>query len=308
MLGRSLRLSSTFRFYKELRIRHFSEDLSSLPHYNEIYQRFKDSNIPDPESSAKWISLHAQKDPILRETLVTCRLSRMPLQYILKEWPFRGLNLSMRPPVFIPRPETEKIVEIASELKPKRVLEIGCGSGAISLALLTEIPSIENLFSIDRSQLAVDLTLENAERLLDSSLRDKLRVYVNPLDPEGSFHDKEEFFPSEPFDLVISNPPYILRKDLHNVQPEIALYEDLRALDGGADGLDVVKSIFSWVSKTELFSAEGSRLLLEVDPCHPSIVIPKYLEEFPDLQLSIEAVYKDFLDRERFVLMRKSSV
>ncbi|KAK8725160.1 hypothetical protein OTU49_010728 [Cherax quadricarinatus] len=80
------------------------------------------------------------------DRLMTCRLARMPLQYILGEWDFHSVTLKMRPPVFIPRPETEQLVELALEclqgIHTPRVLEIGCGSGAISLSLLHSINNL----------------------------------------------------------------------------------------------------------------------------------------------------------------------
>ncbi|CAB4056560.1 hemK [Lepeophtheirus salmonis] len=284
--------------------RFYCDDPSFIPQYDKLVQRFKDSHIPDPESSAKWIALSAQSDPSLLETLVQCRLSRMPLQYIIKEWPFRGLNLQMRPPVFIPRPETEKIIDLAIAFNPKSVLEIGCGSGAIAIGLLSECPSIQRCVAVDRSKMAVDLTKDNAKRLLGNQNQSKLEVLCNPINSGGTFE-----YPIEgPFDLVISNPPYILRKDLHNVEPEIGLYEDLRALDGGPDGLDVIKSIFSWISQEGVLNSDSSRLILEVDPCHPSIVIPKYLEDSPGIPISIESIHTDYLERERFVIIKKKFI
>merc|ERR1711983_731559 len=77
------------------------------------------------------------------------------------------------------------------------------------------------------------------------------------------------------YDLIFSNPPYILRKDLPKLDPQIALFEDLRALDGGAEGLDVIMSILE-LAGTKLES--GGSVILEVDPCHPLILPPK-LEE-----------------------------
>lgn len=74
------------------------------------------------------------------------KMFRMPLQYVIKEWDFRDLELIMRPPVFIPRPETETLIDIVIENVPKfkSFLEVGCGTGAISLALLKALPEVIN--------------------------------------------------------------------------------------------------------------------------------------------------------------------
>lgn len=100
------------------------------------------------------------------------------------------------------------------------------------------------------------------------------------------------------FDLIVSNPPYIKTIDLQNLQPEIKLYEDLRALDGGEDGLTVIKSILHVTSK-KLMS--GGHLWLEIDPGQPDN-IKKYVDEHSEiLKLKYVASYQDLFQKERFV-------
>ena len=108
----------------------------------------------------------------------------------------------------------------------------------------------------------------------------------------------EETILSEKFDAVVSNPPYVLRKDLMNLAPEISVYEDLRALDGGAEGLDVILPLLK-LSSTVL--EKGSSVFLEVDPCHPHI-LPSRL---PDFSLHLREVIEDFSGRERFLVLDK---
>lgn len=107
------------------------------------------------------------------------RLQRMPVQYVLGEWDFQDLTLKMRPPVFIPRPETEDLVSLVVEEEFQRcensalcfpvpvphpvILEIGCGSGAIALSLLCKLPQ-SRVIAVDKEEAAVDLTRENAQR------------------------------------------------------------------------------------------------------------------------------------------------
>ncbi|KAI3369384.1 hypothetical protein L3Q82_007625 [Scortum barcoo] len=130
--------------------------------------------------------------------LCTRRLSRMPVQYVIEEWDFRDLTLKMRPPVFIPRPETEELVELVLtdlERKPSNgvddhhvtCLEVGCGSGAISLSLLKRLPQLKAI-ALDQSQDAVDLTRENAISTVSA---------------------------------VVSNPPYLFSEDMTSLEPEI---------------------------------------------------------------------------------------
>lgn len=103
-------------------------------------------------------------------------------------------------------------------------------------------------------------------------------------------------------DLIVSNPPYIPTRNLKTLQDEIKLYEDLRALDGGSDGLDVIKSILK-LSSSRL-RLQG-HLWLEVDPSHPPL-IQKYLEENKSsLNLEFIACYKDVFEKDRFVEIKK---
>lgn len=82
------------------------------------------------------------------EQLCECRVARMPIQYIIREWEFRDLKLKMEPPVFIPRPETEELVELILQQfdckRTMRFVEVGCGTGAISLAILKSLPKVCN--------------------------------------------------------------------------------------------------------------------------------------------------------------------
>ena len=109
------------------------------------------------------------------EGLVHCRLARMPIQYLVGNWDFHGITLEIRPPVFIPRPETEQLVEeVLSRLPatPCSLLEIGPGSGAICLSLLNARTDIM-ITAVERSIAAAELTKHNAEKL---GLQDRLTV------------------------------------------------------------------------------------------------------------------------------------
>ncbi|XP_031454424.1 MTRF1L release factor glutamine methyltransferase isoform X3 [Phasianus colchicus] len=109
---------------------------------------------------------------------------KMPVQYVLGEWDFQDLNLKMRPPVFIPRPETEDLISLIVEEESRKceaknsalsvaipspvILEVGCGSGAIALSLLCKIPQ-SRVLAVDKEETAVDLTRENVHRFCQTS-------------------------------------------------------------------------------------------------------------------------------------------
>jgi release factor glutamine methyltransferase len=157
------------------------------------------------------------------------RASRIPLQYILGEVEFRSLTFRIEEDVFIPRPETELLVELAVELMRKhervRFIEFGTGSGAISGALASAGQHWTGI-AFDISPGAAALAAANIESLGISG-----RVEVLVSDGFGDFAEEGTF------DLVVSNPPYIPAGDIESLQAEVSLWESRAALDGGEDGL-----------------------------------------------------------------------
>jgi release factor glutamine methyltransferase len=154
--------------------------------------------------------------------LVSRRERREPLAYVLGEWGFRRLVLNVDRRVLVPRPETEVVVErclarIAATAEP-RVLDVGTGSGAIALAIADEHPG-SRVVAVDRSEDALALARANLER---TGLGDRVELRQGDLlaGLEG------------PFDLVVSNPPYVPREEYPELQPEIRLYEPYEAVVG----------------------------------------------------------------------------
>ena len=165
------------------------------------------------------------------------RLSGEPLQYITGQTSFRRLDLSVRPGVLIPRPETELLVELVLSARPHRVLEIGCGSGAICLSLLQELPDVI-VVATDISAAAIQLTAENA-RSLQLEATGRLSLYQDDL--ASQLLDQPEQHQS--FDVLVSNPPYIPSARLAELAREVRDFEPRPALDGGADGLVVFRQL-----------------------------------------------------------------
>jgi release factor glutamine methyltransferase len=163
------------------------------------------------------------------------RAQRIPLQYILGEAQFRSLTLKVREDVFIPRPETELLVDLAGELmsgrENVRFIEFGVGSGAISGALAAENPGWKGV-AFDVSPGAASLAASNIESL---GLAGRVEVLLS--DGFG------EFAEDGAFDLVISNPPYIPAGDIDGLQAEVSCFESRAALDGGYDGLSFYRPI-----------------------------------------------------------------
>lgn len=159
--------------------------------------------------------------------MVRRRLRREPVAYILGRKGFRSLDLAVDPRVLIPRPETELLVELALDLQPQRVLDIGTGSGAIALAIADELPSCE-VIATDTSPAALEVARINTQRL---GLEDRVRLI-------------EAMLPAEldEFDLIVANLPYVAEGEWGELEPEVTKWEPREALLAGPDGLDVLRA------------------------------------------------------------------
>jgi release factor glutamine methyltransferase len=219
-----------------------------------LAQNFRRVGIDSPEADARALicaalrlsrtQLIAQCDRVLESGELTDvtgvaarRLKREPVSRIIGEKEFWSLPLKVTPDVLVPRPETETIVEAAldeidrvgARADSLRILDIGTGSGALLLALLKELPNATGV-GTDISTAALLVARRNAERLTFSTRC--VFVACNIAEPL-----------SGPFDLIVSNPPYIARAGIAALDPEVRDFEPKLALDGGADGLHAYRGI-----------------------------------------------------------------
>jgi release factor glutamine methyltransferase len=193
------------------------------------------------------------------ERLIKKRLSGEPLQHLLGYQEFWSIHFKVDPRVLIPRPETELLVEqslsILAEACLKRtpyVLEIGTGSGAIAISLAKEVRDLF-IVATDISGEALLLAKENAKC---AGVPHRIEFVKGDLfSPIRLMREKE------PFDLVLSNPPYIHRSQIQNLAREIKDYEPVVALNGGEDGMEFYRSI---VSEGPSYLRRGGWFLLEV--------------------------------------------
>lgn len=172
------------------------------------------------------------------KTMIDKRKSSYPLQYILGEREFWGMDFKVSEGVLIPRQDTEILIEeTLKKLKDNKHksnlkgFEIGVGSGIISITLLKEIETL-TMIGVDINDKAIELTKANA---LKHEVSDRLCILNSNL--------FEKINKENQFDFIISNPPYIETKVIDSLQEDIKQHEPKLALDGGEDGLDFYRAI-----------------------------------------------------------------
>jgi release factor glutamine methyltransferase len=177
------------------------------------------------------------------------RAQREPIQYILGETEFWSLIFNVGPEVLVPRADTEVLVEesLARIKGSARVLDVGTGSGAIAIALAHEKPEIL-VTALDCSQPALDVARTNAQR---NGVVDRVTCLLGDL----------ASLPTGPFEMIVSNPPYIPSGDWQKLMPEVRDYEPRLALDGGDDGLQAYRQLAVQAGRVLV---PGGWLLVEV--------------------------------------------
>lgn len=219
--------------------------------------------------------------------LVKRRSQREPLQHILGEVDFAGLRLKVDQRALIPRSETELLVEIAAgwaaENPPvARVADLGTGSGAIALGLAERLPGVA-VVAVDREQVALDLARENA-----SVIPAGARVQFMLSDWFGAL-------PSVPFDLIVSNPPYLAETEMIEVAPEVRDFEPRSALVAGEEGLGDLRKI---ISGAGAHLRRGGLLALETGPSQHAVLV----KAATDAGYSKVESRRDLAGRDRFIL------
>ena len=239
---------------------------------NLLAQAFRTAGIEDADVDARLLVGHAlhldrarliaQSDRILEareinviNALAARRLKREPVSRIIGLKEFWSIALAITPDVLVPRPETETVVEGALDfvvrgglrMEKLRILDIGTGSGALLLALLRELPNATGI-GTDISTGALKVARENAARC---GLEGRCTFLVCDIASvvEG------------PFDLLVSNPPYIAHDEITSLAPEVKNYDPTVALDGGDDGLAAYRAI---AADAKRLLAPGARMFVEL--------------------------------------------
>ena len=253
---------------------------------SEIVRELTDAGIVPAEAEARfiverasgydaddWLEI-ADAAPAPRaharaEEMVKRRVAGEPLQYVLGAWSFRGLDLLVDPRVLIPRPETEHVVEVALEeaarlgLRRSRrrlslveskpaafVADLGTGSGAIAIALESELPDVE-VWATDLSEDALTVARANVAGCAAARVR---------IAPAGSWFGA---LPGElrgELKMIVSNPPYVAEHEVATLPDEVARYEPRSALVAGPEGTEAIAGLaadaFAWLAPESVFVCE----------------------------------------------------
>ncbi len=244
------------------------------------------SGVSSPESEAERLLLHAlgitrarlwsdraaavgDEEVARFARLLEARSRRVPLQHLLGDVEFHAAQIDVEPGVFIPRPETEHLVEVVLEELDAEVGEppaggtiadLGTGTGAIPIALLLSLPAGWTASAIDRSDRAIALASRNARR---NGVARRLTLR------NADFREPPPAGIDAPADVLVSNLPYIPTGDIPGLMPEVRDHDPREALDGGPDGLDAFRAVSEVLSS---WLKPGGLLALEIgdeqaDPC-----------------------------------------
>ena len=223
--------------------------------------------------------------------LVWRRAAREPLAYIVGHREFYGLEFLVDRRVLIPRPETELLVECALQAaqvvtRPLRMADVGTGSGAISVTLAVHLPEAI-VYALDNSPAALAVTAENARRhgvadRVHCLLCDGLALLA-PL--------------PEPVDVITANLPYVTAGEWETLAPEIRDYEPRSALDGGADGLDVIRHLLGEAAEPRYRTA---MILLEIGASQGTAVMALARKHFEGASVDL---FQDYAGLDRVLVI-----
>jgi release factor glutamine methyltransferase len=246
--------------------------------------------------SKSWLYAHPSRPlteaEITRfEALARRRMCHEPVAYLVGSKPFYGLDITVDPRVLIPRPETELLVERVLEhlkqLVPSKtayVADVGTGSGAIAVALAVNVPEAI-VYATDLSEAALAVAAQNVWRYGVGEQVQVLPGYLLDAVPG-------------PVDVIVANLPYVATPALEHLPPEVRQYEPILALDGGPDGLDIIRRFFDAMTTPAGRSklGPGGRIYLEIGADQGDRVQALAQAAFPGARVEVQVDYSG-LDR-----------
>ena len=220
--------------------------------YDMICQRLQQGDIDNPALEARWSLDHADRAGADIDVIVSRRIGGEPLFRIFGVREFWGLPFMLSPDTLEPRQDTETMIEVAvqrfkGKAPPRRILDLGTGTGCILISLLHEWPNCTGV-GTDLAPGAVETARRNAHINQVAGRT----MFINTTWAQGV---------DGVFDLILSNPPYIATGIIPNLATGVKNYDPILALDGGADGLDAYRSI---LTETKKCLSPGGLMLLEI--------------------------------------------
>ena len=238
-------------------------------------------NIPEHElarlrEKAKELSGSTTDYQSEYSSLLTRRVNHEPLQYIEEYVPFYSISLKVDERCLIPRPETEYLVQIIKDNieSPKKVLDVGTGSGCIALMMKSIFPNSE-VTGIDISEDAIELANENSK--------------LNSLEVSFFQSNLLENVKETDHDLIVANLPYIPTENLNELDREVIDYEPLTALNGGKDGLEIISNLINGLEERDY---KEVNLFLEIDSRKSSETL-ELLNSWDEVKLLEDLAEKD---------------
>ena len=215
--------------------------------------------------------------------LLSRRLNGEPLQYIEEYIPFYSIQINVDQRCLIPRPETEFLIELIKNNSdnPKKILDVGTGTGCIALMLKKLYPE-STVDACDISLEALDLAKENAA--------------INNLEINLFQSDLLSDVEEVDYDIIVANLPYIPTETLTSLESEVVDYEPLLALDGGVDGLLYINRLIKEIEEKVI---RNLTLFLEVDTSHATTVLNN-LSHWKQVELD-----KDLVERDRYIIAKR---
>ena len=215
--------------------------------------------------------------------LLSRRLNGEPLQYIEEYIPFYSIQINVDQRCLIPRPETEFLIELIKNNSdnPKKILDVGTGTGCIALMLKKLYPE-STVDACDISLEALDLAKENAAI-------NNLEINLFQSDLLSDVEDVD-------YDIIVANLPYIPTETLSSLESEVVDYEPLVALDGGVDGLLYINRLIKEIEEKDITNLT---LFLEVDTSHATTILNN-LSHWKQVELE-----KDLVERDRYIIAKR---
>jgi len=239
------------------------------------------------------------------------RLENIPIQYILNEAHFRKIKLRVDNRVLIPRPETELIVDKVFQIlksnsggKKINIMEIGTGSGAISISIAYEISDelkisseLWEIIATDNNPDVLGIAEANARDILGIDKNSKIKFFECDLVPEAGSDFSKQY--KGKINLIVSNPPYISEEDYKNLPAEVRDYEPEGALLAGKTGLEVYRSILNKVRS--YLSSDFCYILFEIDPTRKTLIEKISQDIINPREITVD---RDYNQRERVMIIK----